>query len=88
MTVYTGKFTYSTFLMLAISNIIHSQWIKYIASVFVSIYILTAFICVSISLADFIADGLKKAKKGKDSVIIHTLCFLPPLIIVLIKPGI
>lgn len=78
----------SSRLMLAISNVSHYPWMKYIASCFVSVYVLTSFLSVSISLADFIADGLKKTKQGKDNVVIHLLCFLPPLLIVLLKPGI
>lgn len=78
----------SSRLMLAITHAAHNTWMKYIASVFVSVYVLTSFLSVSISLADFIADGLNKTKQGKDSVLIHALCFLPPLFIVLIKPGI
>lgn len=78
----------SSRLMLAITHVAHNDWMKYIASMFVSVYVLTSFLSVSISLADFIADGLSKTKKGKDSVLIHALCFLPPLFIVLIKPGI
>jgi tyrosine-specific transport protein len=78
----------SSHLMLAIAYVTHYTWMKYIASVFVSVYVLTSFLSVSISLADFIADGLKKTKTGRDSVLIHALCFLPPLFIVLLKPGV
>jgi tyrosine-specific transport protein len=78
----------SSRLMLAITKVTEYAWMKYVASIFVSVYVLTSFLSVSISLADFIADGLKKTKKGKDGVLIHVLCFLPPLLIVLLKPGI
>ncbi|MCH9689572.1 MAG: tryptophan/tyrosine permease [Gammaproteobacteria bacterium] len=78
----------SSRLMLAITKVAEYTWMKYVASIFVSVYVLTSFLSVSISLADFIADGLKKTKKGKDGVLIHVLCFLPPLLIVLLKPGI
>ncbi|MDF1647050.1 MAG: aromatic amino acid transport family protein [Legionellaceae bacterium] len=78
----------SSRLMLAITKVAEYSWMKYVASIFVSVYVLTSFLSVSISLADFIADGLKKTKQGKDNVLIHVLCFLPPLLIVLLKPGI
>lgn len=78
----------SSQLMLAITKVTDYAWMKYVASVFVSVYVLTSFLSVSISLADFIADGLKKTKQGKDNILIHGLCFLPPLLIVLLKPGI
>lgn len=78
----------SALLMMAITKISQYPWMKFIASIFVSVYVLTSFLCVSIGLADFIADGLKKQKKGKDNILIHALCFLPPLLIVFLKPGI
>jgi tyrosine-specific transport protein len=78
----------SSRLMLAITHVAEYDWMKYIASIFVSVYVLTSFLSVSISLADFIADGLKKTKQGRAGVLIHTLCFLPPLLVVLLKPGI
>ncbi len=78
----------SSKLMLAITKVSEYSWMKYIASIFVSVYVLTSFLSVSISLADFIADGLKKKKEGMNSILIHALCFLPPLLIVLLKPGI
>ena len=78
----------SSRLMLAITHVAEYDWMKYIASIFVSVYVLTSFLSVSISLADFIADGLKKTKEGTDGVLIHLLCFLPPLLVVLLKPGI
>lgn len=78
----------SSRLMLAITHVASVSWMKYVASIFVSVYVLTSFLSVSISLADFIADGLKKKKQGTDNILIHILCFLPPLLIVLFKPGI
>ncbi len=78
----------SSRLMFAITHVAHNRWMPYIASIFVSVYVLTSFLSVSISLADFIADGLNKTKRGKNGVLIHALCFLPPLFIVLLKPGI
>ena len=78
----------STLLMQAITRIAQYSWMKFVASIFVSVYVLTSFLCVSIGLADFIADGLNKTKKGRDNIYIHALCFLPPLLVVLLKPGI
>ena len=39
-------------------------------------------------VTDFIADGIKRSKTGKGRILIYTLTYLPPLIIVLIAPGI
>jgi tyrosine-specific transport protein len=62
--------------------------LTFIVSFFTTICVLTAFLCVSLALSDFLADGLKIEKKGKGSGFIHALTFLPSLIIVLFYPSI
>lgn len=54
---------------------------------FTSICILTSFIGVGISLADFLADGFQLEKSGLKSLFIHAVTFLPPLVIVLFFPD-
>lgn len=54
---------------------------------FTSICILTSFLGVGISLADFLADGFQMEKTGAQSLLIHAMTFLPPLIIVLFFPD-
>jgi tyrosine-specific transport protein len=41
-----------------------------------------------LSLFDFFADGLKIPKSGKGNWILYAITFFPPLIIVLLDPGI
>jgi tyrosine-specific transport protein len=67
---------------------LHNQIITVIFEFFTSICMLTAFLGVSLSLFDFIADGLKLKKRGNSGLIILALTFLPPLIVVLFNPGI
>lgn len=55
---------------------------------FSSICMLTSFLCVSLSLFDFLADGLKIPKKGWSKLSIAFLTFMPPLAVVLFDPSI
>lgn len=54
---------------------------------FSGICMLTAFLSVSLGLFDFIADGFKLKKTGLQGHIVLALTFLPPLILVMIDPG-
>jgi tyrosine-specific transport protein len=58
------------------------------AHLFTAICVMTSFLCVSLGLSDFLADGLKVEKKGKGNLIVYAATFLPSLIIVLFYPSI
>lgn len=72
----------------ALSIAVHSNWITYFFSFFTSICMITAFLCVSIGLFDFLADGLKLKKTGPQGKLVLSLTFLPSLGIVLLHPGV
>ena len=72
----------------AINTAVHSKWITAFFSGFSSICMVTAFLGVSIGLFDFLADGLKLKKQGLQGYSILGLTFVPPIIVVLFKPGI
>ena len=72
----------------ALSEAIHSHLITGFFSLFSSICMVTAFLGVSLGLFDFLADGLALKKEGAQGKITLALTFIPPLIIVLINPGI
>lgn len=78
----------NSMLMASVSQLVHSYWLGYAAKLFISICAITSFLGVSISLTDFIADGIGRVKKGWDSIIVHAVSFLPPLAIVLLAPHI
>lgn len=78
----------SGLMMLSIARMLTHPWMKFIASIFVSVYVLTSFLCVSMGLSDFVADAIKRKKEGKHKILVHVLCFLPPLLLVLFQPGI
>lgn len=66
----------------------HNRWVAEFFRFFTSICMLTAFLAVSLGLFDFLSDGLKIAKRGATGLLIVTLAYLPPLILVLFYPGI
>jgi tyrosine-specific transport protein len=63
-----------------------SSKIAMIAKVFTSICILTAFVSVTLSLSDYLADGFKIAKKGWGNLFIILMTFVPPLLIAIFYP--
>lgn len=60
--------------------------ITFFVKLFTSICVLTSFLGVGLCLADFLADGFQVEKKGMNSIFIHLLTFIPPMIIVLFYP--
>jgi len=75
-------------LTIALNQSLHNQWITGFFSLFSSICMVTAFLCVSLGLFDFLADGLHLAKKGPQGKRVLLLTFGPPLSMVLLYPGI
>ncbi len=65
---------------------IGNPWVTTFIHLFTIICVLTAFLGVSLSLSDFIANGINQPKHGKTKIIIYALTFLPPLIIILYQP--
>jgi tyrosine-specific transport protein len=75
-------------LITALQQSTGSHLITIFFSFFTSICMLTAFLGVSLGLFDFLSDGLKLEKSGKQGKLVFALTFLPPLAIVIINPGI
>ncbi len=72
----------------SLSDYLNNDSISIIAHIFTAICVLTSFLCVSLSLVDFLADGLHIKKKGFGNIIINCITFLPPLILVIFYPSI
>ncbi|MCC5791162.1 MAG: tryptophan/tyrosine permease [Legionellaceae bacterium] len=72
----------------ALHQAVHNSWIGGFFALFSSICMLTAFLGVSIGLFDFLADGLSLKKSGLQGKSILLLTFTPPLLLVLVSPGI
>lgn len=67
------------------SRLEHSQ-LGYTTRCFSLFAIVTSFLGVSLSLSDFLADGLKIPKTPKGRAFLYLLTFVPPLLIVLMDP--
>lgn len=67
--------------------ILQRPTIAFFIKLFTSVCVLTSFLGVSLSLSDFLADGLRCEKKGLGNLIIYATTFLPPMLIVFVRPG-
>ena len=75
-----------TSLMQSISYYVPMEIAIILIKLFSSICVLTAFVCVSLSLSDYLADGLRISKQGFSKMIIMLATFLPPLLIAIFYP--
>lgn len=73
-------------LMTALSALTQRNAVIIAAKTFTSICVVTAFLGVSLSLTDFLADGFKVKKQGAHAWLIYALTFLPPTLLVLFVP--
>lgn len=69
-----------------LSEHLESSGLSLLARLFSLFAIITSFLGVSLSLRDFLADGLSIQKTRKGRFILYLLTFAPPLIITLIDP--
>ncbi|MES2274309.1 MAG: aromatic amino acid transport family protein [Chlamydiota bacterium] len=67
----------------SLSFILQNRWITTAASVFSFFAIITSFLGVSLSLSDFLTDGLKMKRFSLGRELACLLTFIPPLIFVL-----
>lgn len=63
-----------------------STELSLLARLFSLFAIVTSFLGVSLSLRDFLADGLNIEKTAKGRLVLYLLTFVPPLVITLIDP--
>lgn len=71
----------------ALSTRLGSHFISSLTHLFTVICITTSFLAVSLSLNDFLTDGLKLKQNFKGKATALSITFLPPLLIVLFYPG-
>ncbi len=77
-----------TGLLESIQHYVPSTKIAFITKIFTSICILTAFVTVTLSLSDYLADGFRVAKEGWGKTFIMGMTFIPPLLITLFYPRV
>ena len=68
----------------AVSQVIENKWITSVSSTFAFFAIVTSFLGVSLSLSDFLTDGLKMRRFSLGREFASLLTFIPPLIFVLV----
>lgn len=78
----------NSLLMKQLVMVTHYGFIKTLSVVFLSVCSITGFLGVSLCLMDFLADGLQRQKHGKHKLMLALLTFLPPMLIVLLRPEI
>lgn len=75
-----------TGLVNSLNDVVRSSQIQVFSRVFTSVCVLTAFLCVSLGLSDYVADGVGREKRGTGFWIVAAVTFLPPLVSVLFFP--
>ena len=71
-----------------LSLLLNRETITSLAHIFTSICLLTSFLGVSLCMVDFLADGFQVTKEGATTFKVCCGALIPPLLIVLLKPGI
>lgn len=74
-------------LVVALTSLLQKDSVTILAKFFTSICMATSFLSVSLSLSDFLSDGLRVQKQGLGNVVVFGATFLPPIIIVLFYPN-
>jgi tyrosine-specific transport protein len=70
----------------SISYYIPANTVVLLTKLFTSICVLTAFVCVSLSLSDYLADGLRLSKEGGQKIIVMISTFAPSLLTAIFFP--
>lgn len=70
----------------ALNASLHTEWITQAANIFSAICIITSFLANSISLTDFIADGLNLPQNTKKTSLVYVIAYFPALCAVLFYP--
>ncbi|MCH9608514.1 MAG: Tyrosine-specific transport protein [Chlamydiales bacterium] len=72
----------------ALQSVVGKGWINTVAQLFALFAIITSFLAQSLSLVDFLSDGLKIAKVGLGRLALIAMAILPPFIFAFLNPGI
>lgn len=68
-------------LISTLSHLLRNKLVNLFAKIFTSICLATSFLGVSLSLFDFLSDGLQLKKKGANKLILYLITFLPAFLI-------
>ncbi len=71
----------------ALIHHLQNSSITTLTRLFTSICVVTSFLGVSLCVVDFLADGFRLEKQGLENIFLHTITFIPPLVIALLFPA-
>lgn len=74
-------------LVSALTSLLQKDRITALAKFFTSICMATSFLSISLSLSDFLSDGLRVVKKGVGNIVVYGATFLPPVLVVAYYPN-
>lgn len=72
----------------ALRNAVGRSWISTVGQAFALFAIITSFLAQSLSLVDFLSDGLKTSKEGFNRFLLILLTLVPPFCLAFLYPGI
>ena len=70
----------------ALRNVVGKSWVSSAAQCFALFGIVTSFLAISLSVLDFLADGLKMKKERLHRLLLIVMILLPPLILAMVYP--
>lgn len=71
-----------------LQNIVGHPWLRRFGEFFGFFALVTSFLGVSLSMVDFLGDGLKVSRKGLSRVFLCSIVFIPPALFAAANPGI
>lgn len=83
----SGSENTNSMLMMQLVAISHHTILQSMSVIFISICSITGLLGVSLCLTDFLADGLKKQKQGRNKLLLVCLTFAPGVLIILLNPA-
>lgn len=83
----SGSANTNSMLMMQLVAISHHTVLQSMSVIFISICSVTGLLGVSLCLTDFLADGLKKPKQGRNKLLLVCLTFAPGVLIILFNPA-
>lgn len=69
-------------------NLLGRSWVSSVAEAFSLFAIITSFLAQSLSFVDFLSDGFKISKEGKNRVLLILITLLPPFISAFLYPKV
>ena len=68
--------------------VVNNRWVYYLAGFFSFFALVTSFLGISLGLYDFLADGLKVAKRGMNKLWLTFVVFIPTILFAIFVPNI